>query len=322
MDLSPDDRTRALTVIAMAYIHATPTRWNDARRIIATIDSGGASLNVLRAKVHAALQQQWARQFNTEEMLKEGEIVMSLASSASVAQRLAMAADLIFVFGYTAEALEYEKGVRATQSLIDRTRAILAPVDSGKYLNLFNELVANYYEKRLYQLVGNPLPAITPKWTINGGSKPQPPRAGRVTLVVPLDISRDKIAAYAILRRLADKYGPQGLDVVLVKQNLGYSRGSLVQTPEEELKSMETLYIKFQKIPATILVEETHFVHLPDGRRIPQRTPFFAANPLESAWLVDRNGVVRWVSRRGVALDEEAQIEAYVKACVLSACHH
>ncbi len=169
-----------------------------------------------------------------------------------------------------------------------------------------------------------PFPDVHPDWTINGGENPQRPRMGRVTVVAVVsgpdrDIRPGKppqeFSTYAVLRRLADRYGSRGLDVVLLTQTRGYSVGSLVQTEEEELKSMEDLYFKWQKIPATLLVNKTTFNKLPDGRFIPNLTPWMK-NFGSGVLIVDQKGVIRWFTY-GV-YEAESQIDAYIESLLAS----
>lgn len=319
MELSPDDRAAALYTIASAYITASPMRLKAARAIIATIDSMGPSMAILQLRVHSALLDQWRRSFNAAEIRKESEQILTIAERGlGTLSTRAQKDAVIRAFGsvivsYT-NALAYEEGRGGLDSVWARIQHAVR--DSS--LTIVDWFIKQ--RRSLDQMVGTPFPDMHPDWVINGGANPQRPRAGRVTVMAFVSgprrnpgVRESSELSYgsAVLRRLADRYGPSGLDIVLVTQTRGYSIGSLVQTEEEELKSIENLYLKYQKIPATILVNKTSFNKLPDGRLIPILTPLMR-DFRSMVLIVDQNGVIRWLANDPYW--DEVQINAYVES--------
>ncbi len=313
MKLPDADRARALYEVGMAYIQARPMRVESAQRIIAQVDSIGKSMNLFRIQLHAALLTQWERRFNVAEMRKEGESILAIAENSSITERGEGLIPIVNGYRSYAAAVSYEEGRAAVRPLTSRITEIIAPIENGEVLSFLQFGLFRPEEIR-DQLVGNTMSPLSAKWTINGDSNAQRPLNGRVTVVVQVQQNYEEFGAYSILRRLATKYGSQGLDIVLVTNNLGYSPGSLVQSAEEEVKSMETFFIQFQKIPATIFVQETQFETRSDGMRLPKPTEFQKSYP--GFLLVDRNEKIQLIEFAGIKLDAEAEIDAYVKRAV------
>ncbi len=98
--------------------------------------------------------------------------------------------------------------------------------------------------------------------------------------------------------------------MVLVAQSRGYTPGSLVQTPDEEAKSLERYFLDFYKIQAALLIQESEFTTRGDGVRFALASQFQKDYPFPMM-LVGRDGAIQWVG--SIQPDEEAMLDAYVK---------
>jgi hypothetical protein len=134
---------------------------------------------------------------------------------------------------------------------------------------------------------------------------------------VHLVISTDEVDArlHGLIRRMQDKYGKQGLSVVVVSGTKGFTRwnASGVLTPAEEAESLRTLMVDHLKLPVTFVVEDVPFRTIPDGRKVYGRTQWHTRLPA-AASLIGRNGNLvmgfLWVG--------ESEIEAYIERALKS----
>lgn len=137
---------------------------------------------------------------------------------------------------------------------------------------------------------------------------------GHVTLVIGIPrIGEGHLEPYlAQLRRLYERYHSQGLDIVLVGVTQGYAWDSPPLAAEDEAKLIGWYYREYLKLPFPVLVEETKFMRIPDGRRIPQKSAFkyiFGREPVWPGYIVARNGTVADLND---AFHSEAMLDAFV----------
>ena len=108
----------------------------------------------------------------------------------------------------------------------------------------------------------------------------------------------------AVLRRIYERYHDQGLDVILSVSTQGYRWGSPPLEPEKEAKILGWYFREYLRLPFSILVEETQFDRLPDGRRMPK-----PAEQTMMSGLIGRDGTIRGFPSQ---LSEE-ELDAYVR---------
>jgi hypothetical protein len=95
----------------------------------------------------------------------------------------------------------------------------------------------------------------------------------------------------------------------LVFKTQGYSWSSPPQSAADEAKTIAWYYAEHLKVPFTLVVEETPFTKLPDGRRIPGRTAFQQTYMPPQA-LIGRDGRIytSWIG-----LGSERQMEVFIE---------
>jgi hypothetical protein len=177
----------------------------------------------------------------------------------------------------------------------------------------FPKEVAQYKINWMSQLaaqVGQPAPPITGKFVFPKEAAHALPAPGKVTLVwFQTKGSGLMDPRTAILQRLYDKYHAQGLEIVLVFKTQGYSWSSPPQSAADEAKTIAWYYTDYLKLPFTLVVDETPFTRLPDGRREPGTIAFQRQYPTLQA-IIGRDGRIytTWIGLRS-----ERQMEVFIE---------
>jgi hypothetical protein len=155
------------------------------------------------------------------------------------------------------------------QFLLDRTK--LAPlVDSivkampklGEKFNVV--LIANAQGKLAG--VGRAVPPLHGGIWYNAGGDTLWPSPGRFSLLVHNDLT---LQDAALVRRLATRYGPHGLRILVVVKTKGYWNRSGTETgprtAAQEAAQDSAYYLDYLKLPTMLTVEEAPFRQLPNG---------------------------------------------------------
>lgn len=121
------------------------------------------------------------------------------------------------------------------------------------------------------KMIGKPSRRVSGAHVYNGAPSDSFPRRGHMTVMVqaPEDWreanSFEARAVYAAIHRLRKTYG-DSLDIVLFAHTMGWTPGSLHQTPDEEAESIRTYFLDEQKLPVILVVAESPATRFPDGR--------------------------------------------------------
>lgn len=192
------------------------------------------------------------------------------------------------------------------QSVFSRLRTAMATYRGGSspMSQGFEDFVL-----ALAQKVGQPADSVKGKYWFNAET-PARPIPGRVTLVVLTQKGGGVLSSnLAALRRLAKKYGPQGLDVTLVVKTAGYSWSSPPQTPEAEANTDAWYFLNYLKMPVALVVDETPFTRDDTERLQPGMVDFQKHYPI--GWgLIGRDGKIRSLS---VGYASDPMLEKFVQ---------
>ncbi len=108
-------------------------------------------------------------------------------------------------------------------------------------------------------------------------------------------LGMDCWGTYATMRRLATRF-PK-LELTIVSQTTGYVGGTPPMEPDAEAKTLQSWWLGFHRIPATLAVVNTPFFRLqaPDSRRIDrsvENAVGYHTGGNRAAYLIDSNGMV------------------------------
>ncbi len=121
---------------------------------------------------------------------------------------------------------------------------------------------------------------------------------GKVTLVVNLHglgdgTIQEDMARY---RRLYEQYKDRGFQVILITQTSGFKWGSRPLEPTEEAKAIGWFFREQLKLPFKVVVQETAFRRIADGRRVNDlpalEQQYSDVSDFISGFLVGRDGKV------------------------------
>jgi hypothetical protein len=170
---------------------------------------------------------------------------------------------------YGANGLNPILNIVDAQFLLDRTK-LVSLVDSiiqamPKLGGKFNVvLVAS--AQGILTGVGDAVPPLHGGFWYNAGSDTLWPNPGQFSLLVHNDLSLQEAA---LVRRLAARYGPHGLHMLVVVKTKGYwNRGGTETGPRtaiQEATQDSAFYLSYLKLPTALLVQEAQFQQLPNG---------------------------------------------------------
>ena len=147
-------------------------------------------------------------------------------------------------------------------------------------------------------LLGKPAPPVQATlWANSGPAGPVRPIPGKPTLLVftTPNCGDNCYVQHAIVRRLAAKYGPRGLNITYIVSTSGYYRNQLV-TPDTEMVKITAYYLTDLKLPVTVAVWNTVFTGTrDDGRVLAQPAPNAVAYGGDGTFLIDDKGKVRLI---------------------------
>lgn len=150
---------------------------------------------------------------------------------------------------------------------------------------------------KIANLLGAPAPALTMfrRYPENALLTPE---IGKVTLIAGIPgLGAGRMEAYlALLRRMYERYHDQGLEIVLVGRTQGFTWASPPLEAGAEADVIGWYYRDYLKLPFPVLVEESTFGQLRDGRRVRAHSSFSLTFDdrirVGTGYLVARDGTV------------------------------
>ncbi len=169
--------------------------------------------------------------------------------------------------------------------------AKVVPADAG----LLQRTTA-FYENQLYpyQFFGQEAPAIPSRqwFYAEGLEEVKYPHIGTPTFFIFLtpDCRHLCMGDLWLLKYLNKNYHERGLRIVLVTKTSGYFRSEVMESNEDEIEKLREYYLNYLKLPVTLVIDESRFSKLPDGRRMAEDIPWRRTWPHHNTVLLDSEG--------------------------------
>jgi len=152
---------------------------------------------------------------------------------------------------------------------------VVMPPDAQFDKTMVDAFVTTLYQSYLSWIgVRFQVPDSAVRWFTPGNIHPERTGTltpGRVTLFMRVNqnCGQSCIRKYQWLQSLHQRYGPRGLDIVLSAKTAGYApRAVGALTPDRENEAIRDYFHDYLRLPFRLVVEETPYRKLPDGRRI------------------------------------------------------
>jgi hypothetical protein len=301
------DRAWALSNAIRILLNVRPARTDVARELASRLDRMGAEAASARVAAHAGLAEHYRALNDTANLRVEANAVIAAGALASEDERAPLVSTLIRSYAHLA-TIESDRGDRdATLAVYARAATELERTNPGlgRYMN---SLAAPY------RLLGRRAENLEARWWFNARDSAAPhPRPGKLSLVVFVDADCGYRCepAYDMYRRLAESYGPQGLEIIYLARTVGFFKDKGPLEPSEEAQISRAFFLDTLRLPGALAVSETKFTHKPDGRRTNLPDPNVRryggrgwSMPAYTV-LVDREGVIRLVVERLDPMPEE-----------------
>jgi hypothetical protein len=295
----------------LPFIHH-PAYVAQATGFLPRLDSLGKSVILQRLQAHRLLFDLYQSElFDTTAMNQESRIIASIASVLPDSVQISKPYVSFFSatwFGPIATAYYRQdpRLVSIVKNQLQLANKRYPPEEQRKNQSLI-DLMVWQAEK-----VGTKALPIPGDFWFPANAPHVKPTPGRVTLVVMLNKGNGIMdARSARVRRLYEKYGARGLDIIGLVRTNGYSWSSPPQSPEAEAKVDAWYFLDYLKLPITLVVEQTPFTTQPDGRRVvagPNR--FSAAYPMVHFLLIGRDGRIISTS---FGFGSDAELDAYIQ---------
>jgi hypothetical protein len=289
---------------------ARPTQREHAVAMMRQLDALGHDARIARLQAAADLYEMSLFWFDTTGMQHYRAEVKTIRAELTPAERQDYSETLT---GWNAPmTLAWLRADPQLPSVVHADfqafQGVLAKFHNGQPLPPGVEQMVTAFAQR----VGQPADSVSGKFWFNAGNTSHRPTPGRVNLVMQVDKSNGTMTnELAMIRRIAKKYAAD-VDVTLVVKTKGYSWSSPPQTPEAEAKTDAWYFLKYMKLPVTLVVDETPFTRDDTGRRQDGQIDFEKHYMLR--WgLIGRDGRLRTMS---TGKDSEAMLEAFVRSAL------
>jgi len=228
---------------------------------------------VSRADAHLILGQMAIQWNDLALAAAESDASIAAAGEMTRAERADNVARTSNAYGALTEATRVRSGVEPAVAVTERAKPdLLSTREPGTpQYGMIQNWIEGY--KSFFPFYDVKAPVVrAPHWFAENGDTTARPIAGVPTLIIFVDhgCGGRCYPMYATLRRTVARYGPRGLQVVLVGQTKGYFRKQLETDVAHEIAQIRRYYREFLRIPGLLAVQETQFSRIPDGRRMPE----------------------------------------------------
>lgn len=259
----PNERAWAMYALVRAFTNAHPSRYVDAERIVARMDSMGKAGAAPRINAHGVLLQDAERRFDVPRL--EREVFATLKANGLLVGEEEN--DVEFGSGNAIYVLLWAELYRDPAHAVNNVMRLAH--DAGYHWPSDTAEVRKNLSTITMPISHVPPPIVAKYWYGPHGTDTWSV-PGKVTLLFAEPEPGD-YAHYALIRRLHQKYG-DALNMMVVTKTVGYLHDSGPLEPAQEADSLRSYYFDYLKLPVTLAVEETPFHHLPDGRRVNEPT--------------------------------------------------
>jgi len=297
----PNEKGWAMYSTVAAYVSAHPSRFVEAERVVARMDSMGTAAIAPRINAHSLLLVDAGQRFDVPRIEREAVATLKIDGLLAGEERN----DVLYGAGNALFDILWAELYRDPQHAV---ASVMQLAHSAGYRWATDTMTVKNYLTTIVTPIGHPPPGFTPKFWFGAHGTESWPVPGKVTMLLPEPspgISGYRM--YAIIRRLHKKYG-DALNMTVMARTEGYIHDSSPLTPAQEADSLRSYYHDFLKLPVTVGVEEMPFQRLPDGRRVNTATAMdqiqlYGFGPL----LVDQSGNLVILGERS-----QAALEAFI----------
>jgi hypothetical protein len=268
---APDNRARALALFhaGKALLQAHPQRLDLANTYIKKLlDQSTKEAQEISLYLVGFLLYDAYTKFDTTEMLRlmnvRQNIAMMMAKSDSNENQAKINAKLNDIYMDSIPIVAYKGGPNWKEEV---ERLIMLGIS-----NRGPESGAMTYEGNMnawVRYVGEPVSKLTGQWWYPAPIDLDSMR-GKVVLILQSGAVGDMraLSNLMMLRRLYEKYKDRGFHVVLIAKTQGYSLESPPLEPADEARTIGWYINEFQRHPFTVVVQETPYRRIADGRRV------------------------------------------------------
>ncbi len=296
------DQAWTLHLLVASLLGSTPSQPEQAQTYLAKLDALGLSANYAKMGAYSLMARYHLSVGNVAAAHRAATAAVNAGRAMGLNDRLDFARELAGAYTTLAEPTSLIHGALAALDVLDTAASVLSylPPLSSELAFVQSMLSRN---RQPYTLLGKPSVAVHGSYWYNVTTEhAQFPVPGQVTLLVTVESACGGLCfpMYATLRRLHDKYGHQGMSIVLMATTKGYFRNRPQPKPADEAERMRRYWFDFLQLPGVLAVEETAFTRRPDGRRL-NETPSNLQNygDSRSAILIGKDGIVRAAEELG-----------------------
>lgn len=309
------ERADVLMATIELYRLARPAQLQATTPVLAKLDALGPAAREDQMGAHMALAGDYRKRFDRVGVKREAERVIALFGAMPPSERETVldTAESAYRMLLAVQEFENPKGVYA---LLDRIRADIGTTTRGKQ-QITPKAKPPYKPGQASMFAGmftrewwddshgsREFSNVQQYWFDRNGPTAARPLPGKVTLFVSPIGSDDQ----SLIRKLHEKYGPDGLDIAMWTQTAGYAYVDgqpHVMTPEQEAEAHRQEYLEKAHLPIALGVFVTAFTRdSVTGERVDE--------PISGPFgLLDSEGhVVTWW---GYPYGEDfARLEAYL----------
>lgn len=305
-------RGDVLEQVLESYLAAQPMRLSAAEATLARLDALGRAARVSRLLAHLAMLQQAERGFDVARLRREGDAVAAIdRGMLTPDERDTWAPQLIDAYGGRLMLAWYERP-QSIPDLVQQEQQEVMTLRGGQLRYAFNvniEVVGRHWS-----MVGQPTPRLTATYWYNTGPDTVRPAPGKVSLFVRVNqnCGGGCYPMYAMIRRLARKYGGAGLQITLMTKTQGSVRGDVAASPQQEADAAGRYFLDSLRLPIALAVDETPFSVAVDGRRVERPVSYERAYPYAEYVLTGRDGTLQMLTWAA----SEPMLEAFIRRAV------
>ncbi len=307
---SDSARGEVLKNAVQLALDAVPMRLQTAEFFAQLLEQQVPTAYLARLQAHHLLLGYYATIFDIPKIRTESNIMIEIVKHLTPDQVNTFAAIAQSPFLYLAIVLTYESGPASALELLAKATDSLPALRAAQSRTSMQWVIRSYINQaKLYGKMAPPL--VGQLYGMD--SSTERPQEGHVSLFVTVDMNCGTFCQgqYALLNRLYQRYSAQGLDITLIAKAVGFTRRGVI-APDDEVDSIRSYFLSQLNLPVTLLIQQTPYTILPDGRRSNERSPFAVQYEDAALVLVDRHRIIHWTTP-SFHIGQEAILKAYVQ---------
>ncbi len=304
-----EDSANVLVKALSLYLSGPPPRLDLAQAVLKELDAMGPTRKVQQFQGRVALMGHWQLVYNADSLLAYATAAVEQSRTMSIVERDEVS--LMTPYSALLTLANETQDVAGQEKIFNEALTDVGSWRDGqgaRWTTMMGGLIE--MRKTLYGKKTKPL-ASTFWFNTNDSPRPLP---GKMSLIIHVSHTCGErcFGLYTLMRQLIAKYGNE-LDITFVTETRGFAAGTGPLEPKDEAKKASSYFLDFLKLPVAVLVDETPWETIPDGRRIAQPS---AIGSMFSGWsalnaiLVDKEGRIQWLGTVGSSGDERMIVSA------------